>query len=103
MVALIDALNVAYHETETRGFVRRTALGLSFVLGGALLLGAAIALAGVTTRAIDSSPAYVRALAAMVAWPAMAALMCTTLAVLYRFAERSPWSRSRGRPRSTRR
>jgi membrane protein len=86
MVALIDALNVAYHETETRGFVRRTVLGVSFVLGGALLLGAAIALAGVTTRAIDSSPASVRALAAMVAWPALAVLMCTTLAVLYRFA-----------------
>lgn len=86
MVALIDALNVAYHETESRGFARRTVLGLSFVLGGALLLGAAIALAGVTTRAIDSSPGYVRAVAAVAAWPAMAVLMCTTLAVLYRFA-----------------
>lgn len=86
MVALIDALNVAYHETETRGFGRRTVLGLSFVLGGALLLGAAIALAGVTTRAIDGSPAYVRDLAAMAVWPAMAVLMCMTLAVLYRFA-----------------
>ena len=32
MLALIDAMNVAYHETESRGFVRRTALGLSFVL-----------------------------------------------------------------------
>ncbi|MBC2934740.1 YihY/virulence factor BrkB family protein [Nocardioides sp. zg-1228] len=85
MVALIDALNVAYHETESRGFVRRTVLGLSFVLGGALFLGAAIALAGVTTRAIDSSPGYVRAVAAVAAWPAMAVLMCTTLAVLYRF------------------
>ena len=85
MVALIDALNVAYHEAESRGFVRRTGLGLSFVLGGALILGAAIALAGVTTRAIDTSPGYIRTGAAVAAWPAMAVLMCTTLAVLYRF------------------
>jgi membrane protein len=85
MVALIDALNVAYHETESRGFVRRTALGLLFVLGGALLLGAVIALAGVTTRAIDGSPGFVREAAAVVVWPAMAVLMCITLAVLYRF------------------
>lgn len=85
MMALIDALNVAYHEAESRSFLRRTALGLSFVLGGALLLGAAIALAGVTTRAIDGSPGFVREVAAVVAWPAMALLMCITLAVLYRF------------------
>lgn len=86
MLALIDAMNVAYHETESRGFVRRTALGLSFVLGGALLLGAVIAVAGVTARAIIGAPGYVRAVAAVVAWPAMAALMCAMLAVLYRFA-----------------
>lgn len=86
MLALIDAMNVAYYETESRGFVRRTALGLLFVLGGALLLGAVIALAGVTARAINGAPGYVRAVAAVVAWPAMAVLMCTTLAVLYRFA-----------------
>ena len=85
MVALMDALNMAYHETESRGFMRRTALGLSFVLGGALLLGAAIALAGVITRAIDGSPGFVREVAGVVPWPAMAVLMCITLAVLYRF------------------
>ncbi|HSU00952.1 MAG TPA: YihY/virulence factor BrkB family protein [Nocardioides sp.] len=85
MVALIDALNVAYHERESRGFVRRTLLGLVLVLGGALVLGATIALAGVLTRATEDGPGWVRAGAAVVTWPAMAVLMCLTLSVLYRF------------------
>jgi membrane protein len=86
MVALIDALTVAYHETETRSFLRRTLLSLAFVLGGALLLGAVIAIAGVVSRAIDGAPGIVRAGAAVVAWPALAVLMCIVLAALYRFA-----------------
>ena len=86
MVALIDALSVAYHETETRGLLRRTLLGLLFVLGGALLLGAVIALSGMVTRAIDDSPGYVNVVATVMAWPALAVLMSTMLAVVYRFA-----------------
>lgn len=35
MTYLIDGLNLAYHETETRGFLRRTGRALLFVLGGA--------------------------------------------------------------------
>ncbi|WP_216654427.1 YihY/virulence factor BrkB family protein [Nocardioides sp. zg-DK7169] len=86
VMALIDALTVAYHEKETRGFLRRTLLGLLFVLGGALLLGAVISLAGVTTRSLADSSGHVRALAAVLVWPALAVLMSTMLAVLYRFA-----------------
>ena len=86
MVALIDALNVAYHETESRGFVRRTLLGLLFVLGGALLLGAAIALAGIISRTIDDSSGHVGTVLAVAVWPALALLMSMTLAVVYRFA-----------------
>ncbi len=86
MVALTDALTVAYHETETRGFARRTLLSLLFVLLGALLLGAVIALAGIISRAIDDAPGFVRVVAAVVAWPVMAVLMIAVLAVLYRFA-----------------
>jgi membrane protein len=86
MVALIDALTVAYHETETRSFLRRTLLSLAFVLGGALLLGAVIALAGVVSRAIDGAPGIVRTGAAVIVWPALAVLMSIVLAALYRFA-----------------
>lgn len=86
MVAFIDALTVAYHETETRSFLRRTLLGLVFVVGGALLLGAVIAGAGVLSRAIDGAPGFIRTGVAWVAWLLLAVLMSTVLAVLYRFA-----------------
>jgi membrane protein len=85
-VSLIDALNVAYHETETRSFGRRTGLALAFVLGGALLLGAVIALVGVVSRAINGAPDVVRAVAPVVTWLALAILMAIILSLLYRFA-----------------
>ncbi len=86
MVALIDALNVAYHERETRTFPRRTLLGLVFVLGGALLLGAVIALSGVGSRALQGMPRAASGLAAISTWAVLAVLMSAVLAFLYRFA-----------------
>ena len=86
MLALVDALTVAYHETETRSFLRRTLIGLAFVLGGALLLGGVIAVAGVVSRAIDGAPDLVGTVAVVVMWLALALLMSAVLAVLYRFA-----------------
>jgi membrane protein len=85
MSSLVDALTLAYHETETRGFLRRTALAVAFVLGGALLLGAVIALAGVSSRALGDAPEVVRAVAPVVVWLLLAALMTGVLAALYRF------------------
>ena len=82
---LVDALTLAYHETETRGFLRRTGVALTIVLGGALLLGAVIAVSGVLTRALDAASDTVRDIAQVLAWPALAAIMALTLAVLYRF------------------
>jgi membrane protein len=83
---LVDALTLAYHETETRGFLRRSALGLVLVLGGAVLLGAVVAAAGFLARAAHSAPGAVRALLELLAWPALAVVMAAALAVLYRFA-----------------
>jgi membrane protein len=86
MASLIDALTVAYHETETRGFLRRTGLAFTFVLGGALVLGAVITVAGVTSRALGEAPVAVGTVAPVVIWLALATLMSAVLAVLYRFA-----------------
>ena len=86
MTYLIDALCIAYHEEETRGFGRRIGLALVFVLGSALLLGAVLAVAGVGTRAVADAPGAVRVVAQLLAWPALAVLMVLSLGVLYRFA-----------------
>jgi membrane protein len=84
MTYLVDALTVAYHETETRSFLRRTGLAVAFVLGGALLLGAVIALAGVLTRSASEAPGAVRTLLPVLMWVLLAVLMAVVLAVLYR-------------------
>ena len=86
MTYLIDALTLAYHETETRGFLRRTGLAVVLVLGSALLLGAVIALAGVLSRVLDAAPGPLGAVVPVLVWLAVATLMATVLALLYRFA-----------------
>jgi membrane protein len=86
MLALSDALTLAYHETETRGFARRLLLALGFVLGGALLLGAVITAGGAISAVLKGAPDLVRASAWVLAWLLLAALMSMVLAVLYRFA-----------------
>ncbi|HSK34407.1 MAG TPA: YihY/virulence factor BrkB family protein [Propionicimonas sp.] len=86
MMCLIEALNTAYHESETRGFLRRSVLALTFVLGGAMFLGAVIAVAGVASRALTRAPQEVRTVVPILTWLALAVLMSAVLAVLYRFA-----------------
>jgi len=83
---LIDALTLAYHETETRSYLRRAGLGLLFVLGGALVVGGAIAVAEFLGELLDRAPAAIRALGPAFTWLALATLMAVVLAVLYRFA-----------------
>lgn len=83
---LVEGLNVAYHEEETRGPVRRTLLALAFVLGGALVLGAVITTSALVSRLLEGTSAWVRFPVLTVVWIALATLMATGLAALYRFA-----------------
>ncbi len=83
---LIDALTLAYSETETRGFLRRTGLAATFVLTGALVLGAVIAATGALSRQLDRLPGPMRPLAPALLWLTLAVMLALVLAVLYRFA-----------------
>jgi membrane protein len=85
-VSLLDALTVAYHETETRSALRRVGIGAGLVLVGALLLGALLAAARVVASVVDGAPEAVRAVVPWLAWTALAVLMTVALAVLYRVA-----------------
>jgi membrane protein len=85
MTYLIDGLTIAYHETETRSFLRRSGLALVFVLGGALVLGALLTAAGALSRSLAGAPDVARTLALVLAWGAVAGLMTVLLAVLFRF------------------
>ncbi|MGY2084001.1 YihY/virulence factor BrkB family protein [Blastococcus sp. SYSU DS0539] len=86
MTYLIDGVGIAYHQTDTRGFLRRTGIALVFVLGGAMLLAGLIAAAGTAGAALAGAPGPVRAVASVLSWVALATLMAVALAVLYRFA-----------------
>jgi membrane protein len=81
---LVDALTLAYHEEETRGLLRRSALGLAVVLGGAVLLGVAIIGQGVLASLLVRAPGPLRGTEGVLVWPGLAALMVLVLAVLYR-------------------
>jgi membrane protein len=83
---LIHALGLAYRESETRGFLRQTGLALAFVVGGALLLGAVIAGAGVVSRAVTGASGALGVVTRVLVWLALASLMTLVLAVLYRYA-----------------
>ena len=91
---LIDALNVAYREEESRGAVRRLLLALTFVLGGALALGAVSSGSALISRFVSGTPDWVRMPVLALVWVALAGLMALGLAVLYRFA---PARRGRAR------
>ncbi|MGY2066005.1 YihY/virulence factor BrkB family protein [Blastococcus sp. SYSU DS0619] len=86
MTYLVDGLTLAYHETETRGFLRRAGLALLLVLAGAVLLGAVIAGSGTASRWLAGAPDPVQAGAPVLTWGALAVLMAVVLAALYRFA-----------------
>ncbi|CCG03660.1 YihY/virulence factor BrkB family protein [Blastococcus saxobsidens] len=86
MTYLIDGVGIAYHQTETRGLLRRSGLALLFVLGGAGVLAGLITVSGVVAGAFAGATGPVRAAATVGSWVAVAALMAVALAVLYRFA-----------------
>ncbi|MFC3688044.1 YihY/virulence factor BrkB family protein [Aquipuribacter hungaricus] len=92
MTYLVDALTLAYDETETRSFPRLVGLSLALVLGSAVALGALLAAAGFATGALARAPGPVLELAGVLVWVVLAALMALGLAVLYRVApdRRSP-------------
>jgi membrane protein len=86
--ALIMGLNIAYDETEKRGFFRLNAVALGITLAG--IAGVIVAVTLVTAapallRALGRSDAAQGALS-FLRWPLLAALFMTALAFLYRFA-----------------
>jgi membrane protein len=87
MQHLLGALNTAYDEDETRGFVRLRATSL-------VLTVAAIAFLALTVGVIAAGPALLadtslgdvtRVVFSILRWPVLAAAMVGALAVLYRY------------------
>ena len=85
--SLMEGLNVAYDEDETRGFVKKLAwtLGLTLMLIGVLLLGMAATLAVPAIVSFFSLPGWIETLLSYGSWALLAILTVLALAVLYRY------------------
>jgi membrane protein len=86
MKAMIDGINVAYDQTETRKFFRLRGLALLLTLGAILTMAVAIGIIVVLPVVTDLLGPVGRVLLAVARWPLLAGLMLLGLGVLYRFA-----------------
>jgi membrane protein len=94
---LMTAINRAYHENETRGFVKLR--GTALLLTIALLIFGLAALAGLViwpqTLGSSGAEGVLRTTVMIIRWPLAVLVIVTGLAVLYRFApdrDRPRWN-----------
>lgn len=85
---IITAVNVAYDEEETRGFVKRKLLALGLTLGAILFATIAIGLIAVAPAALDAfiPDGPLHWLLQCVRWVGLVLAVTVALAVLYRYA-----------------
>ena len=83
---LINAVNVAYDETETRGFLKLRGTALAMTLGAVLFVVVTVALVAVAPVLLDPLPLVGRVLAQVARWTLLLGLVVVALAVVYRIA-----------------
>ncbi|WP_375428630.1 YihY/virulence factor BrkB family protein [uncultured Sphingomonas sp.] len=86
--AIVTALNIAYEEKETRGFIKLTLLNLAIVVGAVLLIFGAIAATGVLAflgGLLPNAPEPVLVLIRLASYAVIAALAVSAGAGLYRY------------------
>jgi membrane protein len=85
---LIKAVNIAYDEEETRGFVKLRGLALLLTVGAIVFVVVAVGLVAVVPPVLDSlGLGLAGTIAAQVArWVLLVAVVAVALAVVYRFA-----------------
>jgi len=85
---LVKAVNIAYDEEESRGFVKVRALALALTLGAIVFLILSVALVAVVPPVLEALGLGVvgTVLAQVARWVLLVALVAGALAVVYRFA-----------------
>jgi membrane protein len=81
---LVTAVNLAYDEDETRGFVRRKLLALGLTLGAIIFMLLAIGLFALGAAIADGVPTVIRVLLEIARLLLALALITIALAVIYR-------------------
>jgi membrane protein len=85
---LVQAVNIAYDEVETRGFVKMRALSLALTLGAIVFVVLTVGLLTVVPAVLEDLPIGVvgTVLAQVVRWVLLLAVFAGSLAVVYRVA-----------------
>lgn len=85
---LMTAVNIAYDERPSRGFVRRKAIALALTLGGIVFFAVALAAlaAAPAVIALTHPPLLLRIAIEVVRWLVLLLAVIAALAVLYRYA-----------------
>jgi len=99
---VIDALNVAYEERETRGFIRLNLVSLAFTSGAIVALLLMVSAVVALPLALDhiGLAADGQAIVSLARWPLLLAILLVALGLRYRFgpsrngARRPEFSRS---------
>ena len=96
MTTLMTALNIAYGETERRGYIRRNLLALGLTLGAVVLLITALAMVALLPAIIGFLPLPddMKDVLSLVRWPVLIVLVMLALAVLFRLGpsrEKPKW------------
>ena len=87
--AIVTALNIAYEEEESRGFIKRTLINLAMVLGAVLVVGIAMVSIGIFAhldRLMPGMPGVLVMLGRLLSWAVLAAIGAVAVAALYRYA-----------------
>lgn len=96
--AIVTALNIAYEEEESRGFVKRTLLNLAMVVGAVLVVGLAmvtITIFAHLDRIFPGAPGLLLFLGRLVSWVLLALIALGAIATLYRYGpnrDAAKWS-----------
>lgn len=85
---LMTAVNIAYDERQSRGFLRRKAIALALTLGGIVFFAVALAAlaAAPALIALTHPPMPLRIAIEVVRWLVLLLAVVAALAVLYRYA-----------------
>jgi len=83
---LMAAINIAYDERETRGFVRRRGMALLLTLGTIVFLLISFTLIAWLPKIVDELPGPTRLLLNILRWVVLVPGMLLGLAVMYRLA-----------------
>jgi membrane protein len=85
---MLSAINIAYDEEETRGFVKRKALALLLTLGAILFAVVAVTLIAVAPVVLDAlfPSGAIRVLLEVARWVGLLVAVAVGLGILYRFA-----------------